>query len=133
MSGPNKRRVVPLVIALVVAGVFFELLICGNYCLLPSQHLQPWEKEYTAEMSIYGIPLYRRAGPDNKAMYDEVYWWYETTLLAEWGVAVVIGVGVYLVVRWWRERGRSSFAGPPQTPQHGLQQAGGGVTASPNV
>ena len=124
MGEPQDRRIVPLLIALVVAGMTVEALVHGNYCLVPSTSLKAGEVG-AAETSVYGIVLYRGAGTDHMGMYREAVWWYETALLAEWGAAVAVGVVVYVLVRRWRERGRASPSGLPQTPNHPLQQTGG--------
>jgi hypothetical protein len=109
MGEPRSRWIVPLLVAVLVAGVTLGALVHGNCCLVPSTFLQPGE-EGRAETSVYGIPVYRVAGTDHQGMYREAVWWYETTLLAEWGAAVAVGAGVYLLVRWLQGRGRA-----PQT------------------
>jgi hypothetical protein len=115
MGGPHFGRVVPLLVALLVAAVTVKILVHGNYCLVPGASLKPGEVG-TAETSVYGIPLYRSAGTDHAGMYREAVWWYETTLLVEWGAAVAVGVGTYLVLRWCWGHGIASPADQSQTP-----------------
>src|SRR3954468_16900374 len=114
MGEPHDRRLVPLLIALAVAGVTVKVLVHGNYCLVPSTFLKA-DEVGTAETSFYGIPLYRGAGTDHMGTYRAAVWWYESALLAEWAAAVAVGVGVYLLLRWWQRRGASP-AGQPHTP-----------------
>ena len=104
MGESHDLRIVPLLIALIVAGVTLKVLVHGNYCLVPSTSLKDGDAG-AAETWVYGISLYRGAGTDHTGMYREAIWWYEKALLVEWGAAVAVGVGVYLLLRWWRERG----------------------------
>src|SRR4051812_43776958 len=124
MSEPDDRRIVPLLVALLVAGVTLKALVHGNYCLVPSTFLKPGEVG-TAETSVYRIALYRGGGTDHLGMYREAVWWCETVLLAEWGIAVAVGVGVSLLVRWWRGRGGVSPADQPQKPNQWFGEGGG--------
>jgi len=56
-------------------------------------------EEYgTAETSIYGVVLYGETGKDYKGMYDRAVWWYEATLIGIWVVAILAGIGVYIIV-----------------------------------
>jgi hypothetical protein len=115
MGEPRSRWIVPLLLAVLVAGVTLKVFVHGNYCLVPSTFLQPGE-EGTAETSVYGLPLYRGAGTDHQGMYRAAVWWYETTLLAEWAVAVAVGAGAYLLVRWLRGCSRVPLPGQAQRP-----------------
>jgi hypothetical protein len=118
MGWPYDRRIVALLVALLVAGVSVKALVAGNYCLVPSTFHKPGELD-KAETSVYGIPLYVSAGTDYMGMYREAVWWYETALLVEWGAAVAVGVGVYLVMRWWWCGRGGSSAGQPQMQNGG--------------
>jgi hypothetical protein len=98
-------RIVPLLIALAVAVLVLQVLSHGNYCLVPTEFLQPGDVG-RAETSIYGFALYRKAGIDHEGMYHQAVWWYEMALWGEWLIAVALGATVYLVlrVRWRRRR-----------------------------
>ena len=74
------------------------------------------EEVGTAETSVHGIVLYRGAGTDHIGMYREAVWYYEAALLAEWGAAVTVGIGVYMLVRWLQTRVGACPDGPSQTP-----------------
>jgi len=111
MGELHDRYVVPLLIALVVAGVTLHVFFLGHRGHLPSIRLEIGEVG-TAEISVFGIVLYRGTtmGVHREAMgiYREAIWWQETALLVEWGVAAAVGVGVYIFARWWRARSPTS-------------------------
>jgi hypothetical protein len=94
----QHRRVAAFLIALCVAAIVVTVLVRGNYCVVPSAFLQPGEAG-TAEMSIYGVALYREVGSDHPAIYRRAVGWYETTLLVEWGMGVAVGAVVYGFLR----------------------------------
>ncbi len=126
-EAPHDRCVVPLLIAWVVAGVTLNVLLHGNRCLAPNIRFEGGEVG-TAEMSVYGIALYRGTTTDTTmgvyreamVIYREAVWRLKTALLVEWGVAAAVGVGVYLFARlfawWWRGRARSLASGKHAEP-----------------
>ena len=109
----RDRWVAPLLIALAVAGLSLRLILPGNYCLVPSEFLQPGEAG-SAQTSVYGVVLYRESGTDVRGMYEQAVWWHEIAIEVEWGIATVAETAVYLVLRV-RQRGpRQGAVGPNQ-------------------
>jgi hypothetical protein len=113
---PWDRRIV-LLIALAVAGLLLKVLTHGNHCLVPSPFLKPGEVGM-AEVSVYGVALYRESGIDQETMYRQALWWYEMALLGEWVAAITVGATVYLDLRvkWRRRQGRKAEQGFARRP-----------------
>jgi hypothetical protein len=99
----QDRRIAPFLIALAVAGLLLSIFLHGNFCLVPSTNIKVGELA-TAEVSIYGIALYRQSGVESEAMYQQAVWLYEMSILCEWLVAVAVGAIVYLVLRLTQRR-----------------------------
>lgn len=95
----QNRRFIAILIAVCFADLVVKVLIRGNYCLVPTESLQRSEAG-TAETSVYGLVLYREVGIDHREMYRQAVWWYETALLVEWAIGVMVGTLVYVVLRW---------------------------------
>ena len=102
------RRVVSFLLGLSVAAITANALSHGTYCLVPST-LHKAQESGTAETSIYGVVLYEETGMDYKGMYDRAVWWYEATLIGIWVVAILAGIGVYVIVgSLWRHEVKPS-------------------------
>lgn len=91
-------RIAPLLVALLLAGLLVTVLGRGTYCLLPSNYLKP-DEVATAEVSVFGITLYRESGPNPNLLYDNAIWWYQAAALSEWLLAVVAGTSAYVALR----------------------------------
>ena len=81
VKGLGDRRIVPFLIALVGAALLLEVLIRGNYCLVPSALLGPGEVG-TAETSVHGVPSLFNPLPPHGANNLTTPAWVRAHLLA---------------------------------------------------